>query len=184
MHYTTQSTNIQYTAAMKLIKSLIIRYLDNHTRQIFDVDKGKLKHVPNAVIWSVYIMSISVLVQGLADVIIKVLGFIPGFVKMPLRIDFIFLTAISVLMGYQALKGMRRRELDVTRNSVQVGLLVEVALVVSDILFITTYKGPIPFIETTRLPFVVLTTINIGILLYVSASLRLFKDKNNAWQLF
>ena len=165
------------------IAQVATKFLDTHTRQIFDVDKGKLKNVPNNVIWLVYIMSLSVLVQGLADVFIKVLGYTPLFIRLPWRIDFLFLTALSVLMGAQALKGMRRREFDVTRNSMQVGILVEISLIVSDIVFIYTNLHTIPAVIFTRLPFIILTTINIGILVYVTTTLRLFIDKQGKLQL-
>ena len=163
--------------------SVFTKFLDNHTRQIFDVDKGKLKHVPNVVIWLVYIMSMSVLIQGLADVIVKILGYTPFVPALPWRIDFLSLTCISVVMGSQAIRGMRRRELDVTRNSMLIGMLVECALVISDVVFIYSYGSVLPIALPIRLPFIVLTTINICILLYVSSYLSLFKNNKGGWQL-
>jgi len=162
----------------------IIRFLDSHTRQMFDVDNGKLKDFPNPVIWLVYIMSLSVLLQGVFDVIIKLGGYTPWLVKFPWRMDFLFLTAISVLMGYQTLIGMRRRELDVTRNSVQMGLLVEIALFVGDIYFIIQNRITLPEALPIRLPFIVLTFINILILGYLVYRLSLFKDSEGNWKFF
>jgi hypothetical protein len=120
-------------------------------------------------------MSLSVLLQGIFDIVIKLAGYTPWIVRFPWRVDFLFLTAISVLMGYQTLIGMRRRELDVTRNSVQIGILVETALVVGDIYFIIKNYQEIPEALPIRLPFIILTAINIGILVLISHKLKLFK---------
>ena len=165
-------------------KNWLVSYLDAHTRRLFDVDDGKLKDVPNVVIWLVYIMCMSVLIQGIADVVLKVGGFTPLLVKLPWRMDFLFLTLISVVMGYQALKGMRRRELDVTRNSVQIGVLVEIGLVVGDIYFIAQNIADYPGVLWIRMPFMVLTTFNVFIFIYIIQRLDLFKDKKGNWRCF
>lgn len=159
-------------------------FLDRHTRQIVDETEGKLKSFPKIVIWLVYLMSLSVLLQGIFDILIKVFGYTPWFVEFPWRMDFLFLTAISVLMGYQTLIGMRRRELDVTRNSVQIGLLVEIALFVGDIYFVLENKITLPEALPVRLPFIILTFINIIILGYLVYRLNLFKDEKNNWRFF
>jgi hypothetical protein len=160
------------------IKHKITGFMDSHTSQIFDVNQGKLKDFPKPIIWMVYLMSLNVLLQGIFDVLIKFIGYTPWFVEFPWRMDFLFLTAISVLMGYQTLIGMRRRELDVTKNSVQVGILVEIALIVGDIYFIILHQADLPEALPVRLPFILLTSINVGILFYISRKLRLFR---NGW---
>lgn len=170
----------KYCSFIKLVK----KFLDNHTKRIFDVDEGKLGEFPNTVIWLVYLMSLSVLMQGIFDVLIKLGGYTPWVVMFPWRMDFLFLTAVSVLMGYQTLIGMRRRELDVTRNSVQIGLLVEIALFVGDIWFVIENRELIPAALPIRLPFIVLTFINILILAYLVYRLNLFKDRKGNWRLF
>ena len=143
-----------------------------------------MKSLPVPAFYAVYFMTLSVLVQGLLDVWIKMLSFTPLVPSMPWRINFLFLTAISVLMGYQTLVGIKRRELDVTRNSVQIGILVEIALVIGDILFISEYGDIIPEVLSIRAPFVLFTSINILILIYVALKLDLMRDKHGKWQIF
>jgi hypothetical protein len=165
------------------IKKSVSNYLDRHTQKIFDPIDEKPHRFPKSVVWLVYIMCMSVLFQGIMDVVLKVLGYTPFVTRFPWRVDFLFLTAISVLMGYQALVGIRRREMDVTKNSVQVGLLVEVALVVGDIFFIAQYEE-VATALAFRLPFVILTSINIVILGYLIYSLKLFTDEKGKLKLF
>lgn len=162
-------------------KNKIITLLDKHTSQIFDLDDGKFKNIPRCVLWLLYIMSMSVLIQGFFDIILKILGYTPLLVQLPWRVDFLFLTGISILMGYQALIGMRRRELDVTKNSIQIGILVEVALVVGDIYFVIQNIDIFPSVLAIRAPFIVLTFINIIIFGYVSSFLDIFKDEHGNW---
>lgn len=143
-----------------------------------------MKNLPMPAFYAVYFMTLSVLTQGLFDVWIKILSFSPLISNMPWRINFLFLTAISVLMGYQTLAGIKRRELDVTRNSVQIGILVEIALVVGDVIFINAYGDIIPEAFIIRLPFIIFTSINILILFYLTWKLNLLKDKHGNWQIF
>ena len=143
-----------------------------------------MRNLPMPAFYAVYFMTLSVLTQGILDVWIKILSFSPLISSMPWRINFLFLTAISVLMGYQTLAGIKRRELDVTRNSVQIGILVEAALVVGDLLFISQYQETIPEALAIRLPFVIFTSINILILLYLVWKLKLLKDEKGNWQIF
>lgn len=61
---------------------------------------------------------------------------------------------------------MRMRKFDVTRNSIELGILVEISLGVSDTQFIFQHLLDIPEVLPMRPPFILLTIINIGILLY------------------
>lgn len=151
---------------------------------MFDTKHGQLKKFPRSVIAIVYIMCINILFQGFLDIVIKVGSFTPWIIDMPWRIDYLFLTAISVLMGFQTLIGMRRRELEVTRNSIQVGLLVEIALIVGDLHFVSVYGPVIPEVLWFRLPFVVLTMFNVWILIYTARRMDLFWDENGKIKLF
>ena len=166
------------------IREKVVKTLDYQAKSKFEVNKGKLRRMPNTVICLVYIMCLSVLIQGVADVAIKIGGYASLVTKFHWRVDFLFLTALSVLMGYQVLLGMRRRELDVTRNSVQTGILVETALVVGDIYFVVKYSHLYPDALAIRAPFIVLTTINIFIFLYIIKRLELFKDQTGHWSFF
>jgi len=61
---------------------------------------------------------------------------------------------------------------------VQIGLLVEIALVIGDVLFIGAYQATIPEAFLIRMPFIIFTSINILILLYLIWKLDLLKDKD------
>ena len=117
-------------------------------------------------------MSVNVLWQGIADIALKLGGYTPWIVQFPWRVDFLFLTAISVLMGYQTLIGIRRRELDVTRNSVQIGILVELGLLVGDIYFVIQNFDTLDHVLAIRMPFMILTFLNILILAYLVKKLN------------
>lgn len=163
---------------MKLFEPFFHRlhkFLEKHTERLIDKDRGKLRYVPNVVIDLVFFLCFSVLLQFFADILLKILGYTGLILQMPWRTDFLFLTAISALMGYQTLVGMQRRELDVTRNSVQLGLLVETALVVGDIYFVVAYPELFPGLLYIRLPFLILTVLNFFILVFVAYRLKLFQ---------
>jgi hypothetical protein len=159
-------------------------FVEQQTRRIFDTNEGKLKHFPKHVVWLVYFMAINVLAQGIMDIAIKVAGYTPWMKALAWRTDFLFLTAVSVLMGYQTLIGIRRRELDVTKNSVQVGLIVEIALFIGDILYVKEHQAAVPELLATRLPFIIFTFLNIIIILYLIHTLHLFKDEKGGWRIF
>ncbi len=154
------------------------RILDKCTKRLIQKDEGKLKHVPDVVIDLVFFLCFSVLFQFFADFLLKFLGYADLILRMPWRTDFLFLTAISALMGYQTLIGMQRRELDVTRNSIQLGILVELALIVGDVYFVFTNPELQPHLLYWRLPFVVLTAFNFFILIFVAYKLKLFNHSN------
>lgn len=136
-------------------------------------NEGQLKVVPNHVLALTLFLCLNVLVQGVADVALKLLSYTPILPALPWRTDFLFLTAISVLMGYRTLSGMRRLKFDVTRNSIELGFLVEIALVIGDTEFIVRHVDLIPHVLWMRLPFIVLTLINIVILNYCYRVLHL-----------
>ncbi len=138
-----------------------------------ETNQGQLRRVPNHVLALTVFICASVLLQGIGDLVLKGLGYTALFPAIPWRIDFLFLTAVSVLMGYRTLTGMRQRKFDVTRNSIELGLLVEVGLIVGDITFIRAYGESIPSVFITRLPFIILTTLNVFILLYMYRVLNL-----------
>jgi hypothetical protein len=166
--------------AVKLFKESV----EHHIEHVMHGYGGKLKAYPPFVLYLVYLISWSVLIQGIADIALKIMGYTPWLVKFPWRIDFLFLTALSVLMGYQTLVGIKKRDLDVTRNSVQIGILVETALVMGDAFFLL---GPGKEVEGAfwiRLPFMIFTTINVIILLYLTKRLDLLKDEHGARRWF
>ena len=163
-----------------MLKKIFYHNFDRHLKG----EETHMKSLPIPAFCAVYFMTLSVLTQGMLDVWIKILSFTPVISSMPWRVNFLFLTAISVLMGYQTLAGIKRRELDVTRNSVQIGLLVEIALVIGDIIFIREYRDIIPEALFLRSPFIFFTSINILILIYLIWKLDLLRDKYGNWQFF
>lgn len=129
--------------------------------------------MPNHILWLTVFLCGSVLLQGIMDVVLKLLSYGPVLPALPWRTDFLFLTAISVLMGYRTLTGLHRRKFDVTRNSIELGLLVEVALIVGDTEFMYKNMDIIPYVVAMRTPFVFLTAVNVIILLYTYHALKL-----------
>lgn len=165
------------------MKNKIVAFLNRHTTRIVDDNNRKFKLYPKWLIWFILFLSYNVLLQGVADVVIKVSGYTPWFNALPARWDFLFLTAVSVLMGYQVLIGMRRRELDVTRNSFALGILVEAGLVISDVLHLMDYASHHEYLFAIRLPFIILTTVNFIILVTIARHLKLFRSQKGEFEL-
>lgn len=153
------------------IHHLIIEKL----KSVIRTNEGQLRRVPNRTLILALFVSVNVLLQGIADVALKLASYSALLPTMPWRTDFLFLTAVSVLMGYRSFQGMLHQKFDVTRNSLELGLLVEVGLVFGDIAFIQDHLVDIPQVLPMRLPFIALTTLNIFILLYNYQTLRLRK---------
>jgi hypothetical protein len=160
---------------MKRTASRIVHTFHTWLTSVIEPDEGTLRDVPDHILSLTVFLCLSVLLQGVADVVLKVISYTPVLTALPWRTDFLFLTAISVLMGYRTLQGMRMREFDVTRNSIELGVLVEISLVVGDTQFILQHLKDIPEVIPMRLPFIILTIINIFILLYSYRTLKLRK---------
>ena len=143
--------------------------------RVIHANEGQLRCVPNHILILVFFLSVNVLLQGIADIALKVTSYTPLLSTLPWRTDFLFLTAISVLMGYRTFTGMLHQKFDVTRNSIELGVLVEISLVVGDTLFVNQHIADIPHVLPMRLPFIILTTINIFILMYSYHALKLRK---------
>lgn len=158
---------------------MFTRFIQKHTSYLVDINRGKFEEPKAHIVILVLFVAYNVLVQGIADIVLKLLTLLPGFPALPLQIDFLFLTAVSVLMGYQALIGMRRREIDVTRNSFAIGILVEIGLVISDVSNVLAFQVEYPYLIWVRLPFIVLTVINFFVLLYVARRLHIFRNDDN-----
>ncbi len=136
-------------------------------------NRGQLRRVPKSVLIATYFLNISVLIQGIADVGLKFLGMLSVLPEMPWRTDFLSLTVISVVMGFRAFKAMRQLKFDVTRNSLELGFIVETALVIGDVEFIYKNIDTLPHILALRLPFIIFTLINICIIMYSHKILEL-----------
>ncbi|QQR83245.1 hypothetical protein IPJ72_05600 [Candidatus Peregrinibacteria bacterium] len=165
------------------MKKRLLSFVKKHTTRLVDDNEKKFALYPRWLIWLILFLSYNVLIQGIMDVVLKVAGHTPWLQTLPVRIDFLFLTVVSILMGYQALVGMRRREMDVTKNSIALGIIVEIGLVVSDIIHVVQYGESYNYLLLIRAPFIVLTTINFFILIVVSYYLKLFVDKKGHFHL-
>ncbi|MFT7184377.1 MAG: hypothetical protein ACI9QC_000718 [Oceanicoccus sp.] len=161
-----------------------VDYVELLVHELFDVERGQLKHIPNFVIFLIYVLCLSVLFQAALDFVVESLMLLGMVEKIPLRIDFIFLTIISTVMGVQTLKGMARRKLDVTRNSILIGIIVETALIVGDVTLILQRSHELSVLPLIRLPFLMLTFMNLAILLFVGVKLKVFIDKRGKVSLF
>lgn len=161
----------------------MISYFRKKISRVIDANHQKLRIYPRHVLWMALFISYSVLIQAAADIAIKALGATAWFPNLPVRTAFIFLTAVSALMGYQALQGFRRREVDVTRNSVAIGVLVETGLIADDIVHIYQVVDSHPLVIHIRLPFIILTAINLILLIYIANKLKLFRNDQNRFTL-
>lgn len=130
-----------------------------------DTEAGALINVPNWLIRMSIFMSINSILQAVVDISIEILMTMHLFpLKVPFRLEFLFLTILSTTIAYLTLKGLREGNLDVTRNTLFIGLLVELSLVLGDVyLLFNTHKDfwPIFFF---RLIFILLTLTNIMII--------------------
>ena len=145
-------------------------------QELFDVEKGQLRKIPNFVIFLIYVLCLSVVVQAFMDAGLEGLILLGVVDKIPFRIDFLFLTLISTVIGIQTLRGMVHHRLDVTKNAIFLGMIVELALIVGDLAYLNKYMDLYENIEFLRLPFLVLTSMNLGILIYVATRMRVFRN--------
>jgi len=151
--------------------------------QNFDFNAGKLKHIPNSVIALSMFMSANAIAQFFGDLVLEFLMSSGVLLYHPLRIDFLFLTAISALLAFHTLQGLRRKEIDVTQDSTQVSWLVEVALLIGDVYYLLTFPGVTMTTVVMRAPFMIFTAINICIVSYIIFRLKLFRAHRIAQQL-
>lgn len=161
--------------ALTLVKAFT-EFAEVLVQELFDVDKGQLRKIPNFVIFLIYVLCLSVVIQAFMDVSLEVLGLVGILEKVPFRLDFTFLTLISTVIGIQTLRGMVHHRLDVTRNSILLGMIVELALIAGDLSFLNQNIASYENLEFFRLPFLLLTSMNLGILIYVAARMRVFRD--------
>ena len=131
-----------------------------------DTEAGSLVNLPNFLIrWSIF-MSANAVLQAIADVVIEalVLSELVAF-KLPFRLEFLLLTFLSAIIAYLTLRGLREGNLDVTKNTLIIGLFVESSLVLGDIYLLLTTPWPEFWtVFAVRAPFMMLTSANIAII--------------------
>jgi len=139
-----------------------------------ETDKGGLKPHPDPIIWLSAAISLSTIIQAFTDYILETLSYLNTIFKIPFRLEFLFLTFISAVLGYFTLRGLARHELDVTQNSVFLSFVVEISLLTSDLHFLAYYPGLSMQVTLLRIPYMILTGINILFLIMISLRTRLF----------
>jgi hypothetical protein len=151
-------------------------WIGKYTRQIVNIDpqEGKLKYCPDVVIWLSFFQSLNSLAQAIADILLESLSFFEVILKIPLRVEFLLLTIIAAMLGRFTLSGLRRREIDVSKNSIVLGMMVESSLIIGDLHFMIFDPRSAVELDLIRLPFVLLTTLNVLILVYIILRIRLF----------
>ena len=143
-----------------------------------DEEAGALANLPNSLIRLSIFMSLNAIFQAILDVIVESLILLELVsIKIDLRVEFLSLTLISTVIAYLTLVGIRHGNLDITQNTLLLGLLVESSLVIGDLylLFNTTKDfWPIFFF---RLIFIILTSTNIYIISTIMINSRKIKHR-------
>jgi hypothetical protein len=152
---------------------LIDRLRSLFLRVGIDLQEHEFKRgIPQTVVAAALIMSMSAILQAFSDIFLESLSLI-GVIKLPFRIDFLSLTLLSALLAYHALKGIVRKEFDVTHDAAQVSVFVEAALIAGDMYLLWNSPQFLVF----RFPFIILTCMNVALLFYIVIRLKLFWGK-------
>jgi hypothetical protein len=157
--------------------SVILGTLEKMTKEILDTNQGKLAEVPDKVIAVSLFMAINAIVQAAVDIGIEIFSFIGLLPKLPFRFEFLCLAVISAILGQFTLMGLRKRELDVTKNSLILSLFVEIALLSGDIIFVFITPGASTGYLFLRLPFMAFTAMNVIIVLYIIWRTHIFRTR-------
>lgn len=168
---------IKYISNMKINKKMPWDKTSKKLLKWFNVDYSnhKLKPIPNSVIAASLLISLNAITMAISDVIIETLSATDLINKIPFRIDFLSLTFLSALLALQTVKGLRRRELDITQQAISIGLFVEISLIIGDIYFLhqRNYDN---YLISIRLPFILLTSVNAFLLIYIIFRTNLFQE--------
>ena len=87
---------------------------------------------------------------------------------IPFRIDFLSLTALSTVLAIQAIRGVRQGEIEVTANALVTSATVELLLILGDIVYLSEYAGSNSLVIIIRVPFMILTAINFGLVIFLA----------------
>jgi hypothetical protein len=157
--------------------SAILEVLERMTKEILDTNQGRLAEVPDKVIAVSLFMAINAIIQAVADISIEILSMAQLIPSLPFRFEFLCLAIISAILGQFTLMGLRRRELDVTKNSLTLSLFVEIALLAGDLIFVFVTPGASTGYFLLRLPFMIFTAINVFIVLYIIWRTHIFRTR-------
>ncbi len=134
-------------------------------------ESGTLIEIPNEVIIASTLLSISAISQWLVDLLFEAFAYAGVINEIPFRINFITLTFLSALLAYQTFIALEKKNLKITKNALQVGILVEIGLIIGDIIFLRGNPGD-TFLLWFRLPFIFLTAINAILIMFIWHSIR------------
>lgn len=157
--------------------SAILGALEKMTKEILDTNQGRLAEVPDKVIAVSLFMAINAIIQAVADISIEILATAKLIPALPFRFEFLCLAIISAILGYFTLMGLRRRELDVTKNSLILSLFVETVLVAGDLIYVFIFPKASTGYFLLRLPFIAITTLNIFIVIYIIWRTHIFRTR-------
>lgn len=121
------------------------------------------------------IQAISSILQFICDIIVKILAMIGIFPSVDFRMAYTWLTLLTAFTSFKTLDSMRKDAFGLVHEDIQITLISELSLVVSDFWFIYGL-GNINYLWI-RMPFIVLTLINCMIVLHVMHKYKL-------WSLF
>lgn len=153
---------------------MVAAVCEEEDRQYWVAQGASVEAVPGSVVSASWALSALTLGSAVADALVEALilgGLVP---KLPLRPEFLVLVGMSALLGFHTLRGIKRCELDVTVDALQVGVVVELALVFGDVLFLT--QEGTAYAALMRAPFVFCSLANVLLMLYIASRLHLFPE--------
>lgn len=130
-----------------------------------DNQAGALNSLTTPIIRRSIFMSWNASLQLVADLILEAIllaGLLPFYLSF--RLEFFLLTIVSAVVAFLTMRGIREGALDVTRGTLVTGLFVETSLVVGDVYLLLTVEQYALETLLVRLPFVLLTLVNVGII--------------------
>lgn len=136
-----------------------------------------IEEVPLGAIYATIVISYNAVIMLVAEIGIEVLVAAGVYPYIPFRLSFLVLTILSGLLGTQTLIAVNRKEFDTSHNALQVGLLVEVGLIAGDIEFLVNKSDDYPAALPTRVPFIILTFLNVCLVVYLYVKLRLYESR-------
>jgi hypothetical protein len=143
----------------------------------FPHEGDRLFTVQNEIIYFSLLLSFSVIGQALVDFVLETMSLLGLIDPIPFRLEFLFLTLLSGILGFFTLSGIRKRHIDLTRSSLITSICLEVSLVASDVYYLSRINEFGQYYERIRLPFIILTSINILLILVIIWQSKVFSNQ-------
>ena len=106
------------------------------------------------------IISWNCILMFIVEVVIEFALLFKILSHIPFRLNFLSLTALSVVLAIQAIRGVRQGEIELTGNALVMSAAVELLLIFGDIVYLVQYADTYPLVVKIRIPFMILTSIN------------------------